>query len=76
MGVFEMVVVIVVIGCVTGSIDNWVKHKAKTEKNSVQDGEIARLNAEIADLKNRMQVMEKLATDGDAHLRQAFRKLA
>ena len=76
MGVFEMVVVIVVIGCVTGSIDNWVKHKAKTEKNSAQDGEIVRLKAEISDLQDRMQVMEKLATDGDVHLREAFKKLA
>ncbi|MEO9971115.1 MAG: hypothetical protein ABJG15_15060 [Hyphomonadaceae bacterium] len=76
MGVFEMVVVIVVIGCVTSSIDNWVKHKAKAEKNSAQDGEIVRLKAEISDLQDRMQVMEKLATDGDAHLREAFKKLA
>ena len=76
MGVFEMVVVIVVIGCLTSSIDNWVKHKSKSEKNRVQDGEIDRLQAEIADLKARMQVMEKLATDNDADLRAAFRKLA
>jgi predicted nucleic acid binding AN1-type Zn finger protein len=76
MGVFEMVVAIVVIGCVTSSIDNWVKHKAKSEKNRVQDGEIEGLRSEIADLKARMQVMEKLATDNDADLRAAFRKLA
>ncbi len=76
MGVFEMVVIIVVIGCVTSSIDNWVKHKSKSEKNRVQDGEIDRLQAEIADLKARMQVMEKLATDNDAELRAAFRRLA
>jgi len=76
MGVFEMVVVIVVIGCVTSSIDNWVKHKAKSEKNRVQDSEIVRLRAEISDLQARMQVMEKLATDNDADLRAAFRKLA
>ena len=76
MGVFEMIVVIVVIGCVTSSIDNWVKHKSKSEKNRVQDGEIDRLQAEIADLKARMQVMEKLATDNDAELRAAFRRLA
>jgi len=60
----------------TGSVDNWVKHKAKTKKNSAQDSEIVRLKAEIADLQRRMQVMEKLATDDDVHLREAFRKLA
>lgn len=75
MGVFEMVVAIVVIGCVTSSIDNWVKHKAKVAKNSEQDGELVRLRGEIADLQDRMRVMEKLATDGDTHLREAFRKL-
>ena len=76
MDVFTMVVVIVVIGCVTSSIDNWVKHKAKAEKNTAQDGEIVRLRAEISDLQTRMQVMEKLATDDDSRLREAFRKLA
>lgn len=76
MDVFTMVVVIVVIGCVTSSIDNWVKHKNKTQKNQVQDTEISGLKADVARLSERVRVLEKLATDDDAHLREAFRRMA
>jgi len=76
MGVFEMVVAIVVIGCVTSSIDNWVKHHSKAQKNQAQDAEIHRLKADVDRLTERVRVLEKLATDDDARLRQEFRNLA
>ncbi|MEL6324112.1 MAG: hypothetical protein AAGJ29_08040 [Pseudomonadota bacterium] len=76
MGVFEMVVAIVVIGCVTSSIDNWVKHRSKAQKNQAQDAEIHRLKADVDRLTERVRVLEKLATDDDARLRQEFRNLA
>jgi len=76
MDVFTMVVIIVVIGCVTSSIDNWVKHKNKAQKNQVQDGEIAGLKADVMRLTERVRVLEKLATDDDARLREEFRRMA
>ena len=76
MDVFTMVVVIVVIGCVTSSIDNWVKHKNKAVKNQAQDSEIVALKADVARLTERVRVLEKLATDDDARLREEFRRMA
>ncbi len=76
MGVFEMVAIIVVIGCVTSSIDNWVKHREKARKNLAQDGEIATLRGEVGRLAERVRVLERLATDEDSRLRSEFRKLA
>ena len=76
MDVFTMVVVIVVIGCVTGSIDNWVKHKNKAQKNQSQDSEITALKADVMRLTERVRVLEKLATDDDARLREEFRRMA
>lgn len=76
MDVFTMVVVIVVIGCVTSSLDNWVKHKGKAVKNTAQDKELAFLKDEVAYLKDRVRVLEKLATDEDVRLRDEFRRMA
>ena len=76
MDVFTMVVVIVVIGCVTSSIDNWVKHKEKAATNQVQDDEITALKADIMRLTDRVRVLEKLATDEDQRLREEFRRMA
>jgi len=76
MDVFTMVVIIVVIGCVTSSIDNWVKHKNKAQKNKAQDSEITELKADVMRLTERVRVLEKLATDDDARLREEFRRMA
>jgi len=71
-----MIVMIVVAGCFASSFDNWVKHKHKTQKNQSQDTEIASLKADIARLTDRVRVLEKLATDDEARLRDEFRKMA
>lgn len=76
MDVFTMVVIIVVIGCATSSIDNWVKHKNKAQKNQAQDTEITELKADVVRLTERVRVLEKLATDDDARLREEFRRMA
>jgi len=76
MDVFTMVVIIVVIGCATSSIDNWVKHKNKAQKNQAQDSEITELKADVVRLTERVRVLEKLATDDDARLREEFRRMA
>ncbi|MEL7129202.1 MAG: hypothetical protein AAGK23_06615 [Pseudomonadota bacterium] len=76
MGVFEMVVVIVVIGCLTSSFDNWVKHKNKARKNQAQDTEIQRMQTDIDRLQERVRVLERLATDSDTRLREEISRLA
>ena len=76
MDVFTMVVVIVVVGCVASSFDNWVKHKNKAAKNQAQDQELESLRADVMRLTERVRVLEKLATDDDARLRQEISRLA
>lgn len=76
MDVFTMVVIIVVIGCITGSVDNWVKHRSKAQKNQAQDAEIDGLRADVLRLTERVRVLEKLATDDDSRLREEFRRMA
>ncbi|MEO1474788.1 MAG: hypothetical protein AAFS13_00275 [Pseudomonadota bacterium] len=76
MGVFEMVVIIVVIGCVTSSFDNWVKHRNKARKNQSQDAEMHRMQTEIDRLTDRVRVLERIATDEESRLREEFRRMA
>jgi|GEM_PF-1681195 len=71
-----MIVMIVVAGCFASSFDNWVKHKNKSQKNQSQDSEIAALKADVTRLTDRVRVLEKLATDDEARLRDEFRKMA
>lgn len=76
MDVFTMVVVIVVMGCVNSISNNWFKHKSKAAKNHAQDSEIDALKADVMRLTERVRVLEKLATDDDARLREEFRRMA
>lgn len=71
-----MVVMIVVVGCVAASFDNWVKHKSKNQKNKTQDNEIITLQADVKRLTERVHVLEKLVTDDEARLRDEFRRMA
>lgn len=71
-----MVVMIVVVACLAGSFDNWVKHRGKAAKNKVQDQEIEGLKADVMRLTDRVRVLEKLATDEDHRLREEFRRMA
>lgn len=71
-----MVVMIVVVGCVAASFDNWVKHRNKAQKNVTQDGELASLKADMMRLTDRVRVLEKLATDDDTRLRNEISRLA
>ncbi|MEM9668423.1 MAG: hypothetical protein AAF950_05815 [Pseudomonadota bacterium] len=76
MGVFEMVAIIVVIGCLTSSFDSWVKHRNKVVKNQAQDAEIHRMQMDIDRLTERVRVLERLATDEESRLREEFKRMA
>lgn len=80
MGPFEMVAIIVVAS-VGGGV--WMEHiKSQRRKGEGAPGDIARLEkviadaqAEIARLKERVKVLEKLATDGDRRLADEIERL-
>ncbi len=86
MGVFEMVVIIVAIGCVTGMATSYFESKAKAAKHGggeAMRSELAamksRLDAstsEVAKLQQRVQVLETLVTDEDRRLSAQIGQLA
>ena len=61
MDVFTMVVVIVIVGCVTGVASDYLKNKAKYGSNS--DGDVDDALDRIEDLEERIRVLEKVVTD-------------
>jgi hypothetical protein len=70
MNVFDMVVVIVIIGCATGVINNVIKHK-----NSRRTDDLDELLDRIEDLdrlEERVAVLEAVVTDQDYHLKKQF----
>ncbi len=66
MHVFEMVVWIVVVGCVTGVISDYLKTKRKLGSTSNEDLDEAM--DRIEELEERIRVLERVVTDDKYHL--------
>ncbi len=85
MGVFEMVVIIVAIGCLTGVVSTYFESKAKAAKHGGGEAvrsELAAMKsrldastAEVAKLQERVRVLEKLVTDDDHRLAREINQL-
>ena len=74
MGVFEMIVLIVLIGTGSGIVMQWLKNKEK--KMDVHGGEAGvQTLSRITELEKRVQVLEKIATDKSARLRDEIDNL-
>lgn len=59
MGVFEMVVWIVVVGCLTGVMTEYLKTKRATGSNEDLDDALDRID----ELEERVRVLERVVTD-------------
>ena len=73
MGVFEMVVLIVVVGCVTGVLNNFIKTR-KDRGSEDLDDVFSRLE-QLDDIENRVRVLEAVVTDENYDLKRKFRDL-
>jgi hypothetical protein len=73
MGVFEMVVLIVVVGCVTGVVNNFIKTR-KDQGGEDLDDIFSRLE-QMDDLENRVRVLEAVVTDENYDLKRKFSDL-
>jgi aspartokinase len=72
MGVFEMVVVIVIVSCIAGVTNRYLKMKhAQTDRYSPDEETTDRLS----ELENRIQVLEKIVTDNKYNLEQEIDQL-
>jgi hypothetical protein len=59
MDVFDMVVAIVVVSCVAGVINNYIK--LRRDRQEAPDAPA--YDAELAGLRERIEVLEKIVTD-------------
>ena len=72
MDVFEMVVVIVIVSCIAGVTNRYIKMKhAQTERYTPDEGTVDRMS----ELENRIQVLEKIVTDNKYNLEQEIDQL-
>ena len=80
MNPFEMVVIIVVVGCIAGVINNFFKvamHRREDDKSAGASREADELRELILKLEDRIRVLERIVTDtgGRDELRRQFREL-
>jgi len=71
MNPFEMVVVIVLITCVAGIINNHIKARSSGDRVSNLDQRLARLET----LEQRVQALESIVTDEGFELKQRLNRL-
>ena len=71
-----MVVLIVLISVGAGVVNNYLKLKANAKSDKGADEDIRRVLGEVARLKERVRVLEKIVTDQERQLSDEIRKLA
>ena len=73
---FTMVVLIVLITVGAGVVNNYFKGKANRAGDAETEAELHAMRAELDQVKERVRVLEKLATDGDRRLSEEISRLA
>jgi hypothetical protein len=69
--VFTMVVLIVLIGCGAGVINNYLRTQRQVGKAAPNEDVLADLDA----LRGRVEVLEKIVTDDKYHLNKELNRL-
>ncbi|MEL6830200.1 MAG: hypothetical protein AAFO63_08690 [Pseudomonadota bacterium] len=69
---FLMVVMLVLTACVVGTINNSLRARRNAGATDVDASE---MEQELAYLRDRIHVLERLATDPEEDLRDRFRRL-
>jgi hypothetical protein len=73
MGVFEMVVVVTFIGCLTGVITTAINRKSSPNVDAL--GEIEEQDERLEGLEERVRVLEALITDASYDLKKQIDEL-
>jgi uncharacterized protein YlxW (UPF0749 family) len=63
-----VMIVLIVFGSI--SFQAWMKQKADTAKSDEGDEEKQALKRQVADLEERVQVLERIATDKSSRLKE------
>lgn len=69
---FIMVVMLVFAICAIGTINNWLRAR---RANKVSDQDASEMEQELAYLRDRIHILERIATDPETDLRDRFRRL-
>ena len=67
MSVFDMVVVIVIVSCIAGVTNRFIKMK---HEQAAQDGPDDATMGRLDDLEDRIEILEKIVTDDKRNLGQ------
>ena len=73
---FQMVVIIVIVTVGARVFQNYVKLKQHTAADLANHADFERMTNEVARLKERVRVLEKIVTDSDQRLREEISRLA
>ena len=71
MDVFTFVIVVVIVGCATGIISDYLKTKRETASGEV-DGDVYE---ELDRLRERVEVLERIVTDEKYNLKKELDQL-
>lgn len=74
MGVFEMIIVIVLVGAVSSTVQTMIKHRAGRERR-LPDPESERLRDEVRQLKDRLAVLERITVEKESSLERQIESL-
>ncbi len=71
MDVFTFVVIIVIIGCGSGVLNNYLKNRREEAQIDIDDGAYQ----ELENLRERIEVLERIITDEKYHLKKELDQL-
>lgn len=71
MDVFTFVIIVVLIGCGSGVINNYMRNQRNKNKLTVDED----AQQELAELRERIEILEKIVTDEKYQLRRDLDQL-
>lgn len=71
MDVFTFVIIVVLIGCGSGVINNYMKNQRNKNKLTVDED----AQQELAELRERIEILEKIVTDEKYQLQRDLDRL-
>lgn len=75
MHVFEMIVIIVAVCSIVGLIKHWLDVRTRDAQHGGASAHDEEQRKQIAELKERVEILETIVTDGNYELKKQFQKL-
>lgn len=75
MHVFEMIAIIVVVCSIAGLIKHWLDVRTRDAHHGGVSAHAEEQRKQIAELKERVKILETIVTDGNYELKKQFQEL-